>query len=60
METSTDQFVVLQLFGVDAVGVPDVSVHFSDSDALRPETVEVPHGVKPHVPETLRTQPRAR
>lgn len=51
---ATDQFVVFQLFGVDAFGVPDASVHFSDADALCPVTMKVAHGVKTHVTETLR------
>lgn len=50
---STDQFVVLQLFGVDATGVPDASVHFSDSDTLGTEAMQVPHGVETHVTKTL-------
>ena len=49
----THQLVVLQLFGIDAIRVPDVSIHLSDSDALRPETVKVTHRVETHVTETL-------
>lgn len=47
------QFVVLQLFGVDAVGVPDVSVHLSDAHALGTIAVQVTHRVQAHVTETL-------
>lgn len=55
----THQFVVLQLFGVDAFGVPDASVQFSDSDAPRSKAVKVAHAVKPHVTEALQAEQRA-
>lgn len=52
--STADQFVLFQLFGIHAVGVPDAPVHFSHSDTLCPVTMEVAHGVKTHVTETLR------
>ena len=48
------QLVVFQLFGVDAIGVPDASVHLSYSYTLGPETVQVTHGVQAHVTEALK------
>lgn len=55
---ATDQFVVFQLLGVDAVRVPDASVHLSDADALCPVAMKVAHGVKTHVTETLQDDKR--
>lgn len=52
-ELCTDQLVVLQLLGVDATGVPDASIHLSNTNTLGPETVQVTHGVHAHVTETL-------
>lgn len=55
---NTDQFVVLQLFGVDAVGVPDAPVYFANSDTLCSVTMKITHGVKADVTKTLQTQQR--
>ncbi len=49
----TDQFVVLQLFGVHAVGVPDAAIDFSNSHTLGTITVEVTHGMQTHITKTL-------
>ena len=48
------QFVVLQLFGVDALWVVDGSVDLTDAHALGPKPVQVPHGVETHITEALR------
>lgn len=50
---TTDQFVVFQLLRIDAVRVPDASVHFSDADTLCPVPMKVTHWVKTHITETL-------
>ena len=47
------QFVVLQLLGVDALGVVDGAVDLAHAHALGPEAVQVPHGVEAHVTEAL-------
>lgn len=47
------QFVVLQLFGVDAVWVVDGSIDLADTDAFGTKPVKVPHGVKTHVTKAL-------
>lgn len=49
----TDQFVVLQLFGVHAVGVPDAAIDFSNSHTLGTITVKVTHGMQTHITKTL-------
>lgn len=49
----TDQFVVLQLFGVHTVGVPDAAINFSNSHTLGTITVEVTHGMQTHITKTL-------
>lgn len=49
----TDQFIVLQLFGVYAIGVPNAAVDLGDSNALGTITVKVTHGMQTHVTETL-------
>ena len=48
------QLVVFQLFWVNAIGVPDASVHLSYSYTLGPKTVQVAHGVKAHVTKALK------
>lgn len=50
----SDQLVVLQLFGVDALRVVDGAINFSHTDTLGSEPVQVPHGVEAHVTEALR------
>lgn len=47
------QFVILQLFGVDALGVVDGSINFTDAHTLGPKPVQVPHGVKTHITKSL-------
>lgn len=53
----THQLVVLQLLGVDAAGVPDVSVQLAHPDTLGPEAVQVAHRVQAHVAEALQVRP---
>lgn len=52
-EPLTDQFVVLQLFGVHAVGVPDAAIDLSNSHTFGTITVKVTHGMQTHIAETL-------
>lgn len=51
---SSDQLVVLQLFGVDPLRVVDGAIDLSHANTLGSKPVQVPHGVKAHVPEALR------
>lgn len=52
-EPLTDQFVVLQLFGVHAVGVPDATIDLSNSHTFGTITVKVTHGMQTHIAKTL-------
>lgn len=52
----THQFVVLQLLGVDAVGVPDASVQLANPNTLGTEAVQVAHRVQAHVAEALQEE----
>lgn len=47
------QFVILQLFRVDAVWVVNGSINFTDAHALGPKPVQVPHGVQTHITKAL-------
>lgn len=47
------QFVVLQLFRVDAVWVVDGSINLTNTHTLGTEPVQVPHGVKTHITKAL-------
>lgn len=47
------QFVVLQLFGVDALWVVDGSINLTDAHTLGPKPVQVPHGVETHITKAL-------
>lgn len=47
------QFVVLQLFGVDALCVVDGSINLSDAHTLCSKPVQVPHGVETHITKAL-------
>ncbi len=47
------QFVVLQLFGVDAFWVVDGSINLTDAHTLGPKPVQVPHGVETHITKAL-------
>lgn len=47
------QFVVLQLFGVNALWVVDGSINLTDAHTLGPKPVQVPHGVETHITKAL-------
>lgn len=47
------QFVVLQLFGVNAIWVVDGSIDLTNADAFGTKPVKVPHGVKAHITKAL-------
>lgn len=47
------QFVVLQLFGVDALCVVNGSINLTDPDTLCPKPVQVPHGMETHITKAL-------
>ena len=49
----THQFVVLQLFGVNAIRVPDASIQFSYTHTFGSKAVQVTHGVQAHVTKAL-------
>lgn len=53
MSPLTHQLVVLQLLGVDAVGVPDASVPLGHPHTLGPGAVQVAHRVQAHVAKAL-------
>lgn len=57
--TRTDQFILLKLFWVHAVGVPDASIQFCHPNALGSESMKVTHGVKTHISKTLQTEQRS-
>lgn len=48
------QFIILKLFGVDALWVVDGSINFTNTHTLGPEPVQVPHGVETHITKALR------
>lgn len=50
----SNQFVVLQLLGVNALWVVYAAVILSDADTLSTVPVEVPHGVETHITKALR------
>lgn len=49
----SNQFVVLQLLGVNALWVVYVAVILSDAHTLSTVPVEVPHGVETHITKAL-------
>lgn len=47
------QFVVFQLFGVNALWVVDGSINLTDTHTLGPKPVQIPHGVETHITKAL-------
>lgn len=53
VDSCSYQFVILQLFRVDAVWVVNGPINFTDAHTLGPKPVQIPHGVETNITKAL-------